>query len=405
MTWRRRAGGGGSVNFDFSTGVLDPRINFTRASSASYFDSTGTLQAANNNVPRFDYDPLSLAFKGFLIEDTRTNTIRNNTCQGAVAGTPGTLPTNVTVPNLVGLTQQITTISTENGITFLGIRFSGTPNATATITIQFETTGIIAAVNAQAWAYSLYLKFSAGSLTNVGQAALVLNQRDSGGTGLGNLSGPSFTIPATNLAASRALSGTLTTNQATIAFLTPQLQIGVTNGQAIDVTLRIGLPQLEQASFASSPIPTSGAAVTRQVDNASMPIPSYNVAEGTIYADFMLEGLTGGQQFPFQIDDNTNSNRILLQVFSDASIRGNQVVSGVATTTIVGPTAVANTLYKMAMGAAATNSKTAVNGTLFGPQTGNMPPVLSFLRFGISASTGALLFGWLKRAGYMPSRA
>jgi len=46
-----------------SPSTLDPRITFTRAdatSCATYFDSTGRLQTAAANVPRFDYDPTSV---------------------------------------------------------------------------------------------------------------------------------------------------------------------------------------------------------------------------------------------------------------------------------------------------------------------------------------------------------
>ncbi|MFM6192892.1 MAG: hypothetical protein ACKPFF_10615, partial [Planktothrix sp.] len=76
------------------TKSLDPRITFTRASSGTYFDSNGVMQLASANTPRFDHNPNTKESLGLLIEEQRTNSIRNNTMQGAVAGTPGTLPTN-----------------------------------------------------------------------------------------------------------------------------------------------------------------------------------------------------------------------------------------------------------------------------------------------------------------------
>ena len=61
---------------DFAnSGRLDPRVTFTRASTATYFDETGVLQSAAIDAPRFDYDPATLAARGFLIEEARTNSL------------------------------------------------------------------------------------------------------------------------------------------------------------------------------------------------------------------------------------------------------------------------------------------------------------------------------------------
>lgn len=54
-----------TLDLNFLVGdTLDPRITFTRADDtlcASYFDSTGTIQLAAANEPRFDYDSATLA--------------------------------------------------------------------------------------------------------------------------------------------------------------------------------------------------------------------------------------------------------------------------------------------------------------------------------------------------------
>lgn len=66
-------GGGPSLDLSFVGGTLDPRITFSRASTATYFDATGTMQTAATNVPRFDADPVTHVSRGLLIEDARTN--------------------------------------------------------------------------------------------------------------------------------------------------------------------------------------------------------------------------------------------------------------------------------------------------------------------------------------------
>ena len=48
-------------------------ITFTRASSATYTDSTGALQTATTNAPRFDHNPTTGESLGLLVEEQRTN--------------------------------------------------------------------------------------------------------------------------------------------------------------------------------------------------------------------------------------------------------------------------------------------------------------------------------------------
>ena len=52
---------------------LDSRITFSRPSAATYFDRNGILRTAASGVPRFDFDPITGACKGLLIEEQRTN--------------------------------------------------------------------------------------------------------------------------------------------------------------------------------------------------------------------------------------------------------------------------------------------------------------------------------------------
>src|SRR4029077_17321879 len=78
------AAGGTSLDMSFvdGSGVLDPRPTFTRASTATYFDASGTMQTAATNAPRFDYDPVTHALRGLLIEEQRTNLLLNSATLG-----------------------------------------------------------------------------------------------------------------------------------------------------------------------------------------------------------------------------------------------------------------------------------------------------------------------------------
>jgi hypothetical protein len=91
-----------SLALDFTTANLDSRVAFTRATSASnpatYVESIGVIAAATNDQPRFDFDPVTLACRGLLIEESRTNImlysqqLDNVVWQKAGLNTTGTPP-------------------------------------------------------------------------------------------------------------------------------------------------------------------------------------------------------------------------------------------------------------------------------------------------------------------------
>lgn len=63
-----------SILLDFANSkTVDPRITFTRASTATYFDALGIMRTAAVNAPRIHHDPMTGACKGLLVEETRTN--------------------------------------------------------------------------------------------------------------------------------------------------------------------------------------------------------------------------------------------------------------------------------------------------------------------------------------------
>ena len=77
---------------NFLSGTLDSRVTFTRSTVATYVGSNGLLQTAAINAPRFDYDPVTLALKGLLIEEGRANLLVNSLINGTILSTQ-----NVTV--------------------------------------------------------------------------------------------------------------------------------------------------------------------------------------------------------------------------------------------------------------------------------------------------------------------
>jgi hypothetical protein len=72
---------------DFTTGVLDSRITFTRSTTATFTGSDGLIQSAAINAPRFDYNPSTLVCSGLLIEEQRTNLLLNSLIDGTTLST------------------------------------------------------------------------------------------------------------------------------------------------------------------------------------------------------------------------------------------------------------------------------------------------------------------------------
>jgi hypothetical protein len=69
------------LNFT-NTSTLDPRITFTRSTTATFTGSNGLIQTAAIDAPRFDYNPTTLASLGLLIEEQRVNLLLNTSVLG-----------------------------------------------------------------------------------------------------------------------------------------------------------------------------------------------------------------------------------------------------------------------------------------------------------------------------------
>ena len=85
------------LNFMFP-GTLDPRITFTRAHGGIH-RREWFIQMAAVNAPRWDYDPVTNALRGVLIE-ARTNLLLNSADLSNAVWVPGNL--NVALPVVTG---------------------------------------------------------------------------------------------------------------------------------------------------------------------------------------------------------------------------------------------------------------------------------------------------------------
>jgi hypothetical protein len=262
-------------------------VTFTNSSPAWGFNSSGILVQPTANVPFIEYDPATGACLGWRVWDAVTNSIRNNTMVGAVAGTPGTLPTNWSTSLPAGLTRQVVGVGAVNGIEYIDIRFSGTPTITSNIQIKPDgNAGAIAATASQSWAISSWVAVVAGSTANLSSPRLALNDYSAGPTYLRTAIYASNVLSAGSTFA--RVSGVNTTGAST-TIVEPLFLFDVTSGLAVDITIRIGLPQLQQSATVGPVVKTSGLTASSTADVASITGAAFagiwNQAAGTIYAE------------------------------------------------------------------------------------------------------------------------
>ncbi len=403
-TWGTSTGRNPTLDLQFAGATsLDNRITFSRGTTATYFNSAGVLTTAGTSEARFDYNPSTLAAQGLLIEEQRTNSIRNNTMQGAVAGTPGTLPTNWTGNATVdGLSREVVGAGVENGINYVDVRFSGTSGTGGNSTLlTFESQTEVVASNGQTWAASAYVKLVAGSLANVALFALGIRYNNSGGTSL-TAQNTTLTPTATFTRYTSAFAAT----DATTAFVNSSLVANFTDNSAVDFTLRIGLPQLEQGAFATSVIPTTTTALTRNADVASMTGTNFsswfNASEGTIFSQSVVSRQVAIAGTGIVLLDG-GAPEIIRLFYRGTGATAFGVTDNSVTQCDLTPTGVlaANAVAKLAGAYKLDDFATSGNGgAVTTDPTGTLPTV-NQLTLGFSS---VYLNGWIQRISYYPVR-
>lgn len=282
---------GPELTWDFTTdGVLPNGATLTRASTGWYFDSSGVLQSAAIDTPRWTYNPSSLVLQGLLVEPAATNVLRNSSGTNAVAGTPGTVPDFWDISGAINnVTRSIVASGTSNGVPYASVRFAGTPSASSSAVIAFEQTTQIAASQGELYTTEAYVRLATGSSMTNATLNLAINEYDGGG---GFLPGGTATTitPTTAALTSQRTVNTHEVLDASAAFVRPRLSLGYTSGNAIDVTLEI-FGNIVLSDEASSPIPTTTVAVTRSADALSIAMD-----DGMYHID--IERLSGTTSLP-----------------------------------------------------------------------------------------------------------
>jgi hypothetical protein len=379
-------------------------ITFTRASGATYFDNTGTLRTSSTNVPRFDYNPSTLAAQGLLIEESRTNLLLYSeqfddasgwtSTRASVSANATTAPTGTTVADKIveGTTASNTHLTFSANVSV----------ATATI----YTYSVYAKASGRTW-FNMQIETGTGAY---GATVPFCYFNLSGAGSVGTSTAATGSITSVGNGWYRCVLVATATTSASITNMRIKLATGDgTESYTGDGTSGIFVfgAQLEAGAFPTSYIPTTTTALTRAADVASVNTlsPWYNATEGTVYTETVLSrqaaiALTVAATF----NDTTLANALNNFYRGTGNTGFQSVVSSVAQSDLNNGVAItANTVAKIASAYKANDFAMSTNsGTVQTDTSGSVPSVTQ-LQLG-QGVVGPALNGYLRRITYYPTR-
>jgi hypothetical protein len=373
---------------DFTTGVLDSRITVARAlNTATRVNSSGLIEGVNANLPRFDYDPITLAPKGLLIEELRTNLVpysqdfSNPTwSKSNVAATADT-----TVAPDGTTTADTLTASSASGFTWQVVSFTGDGDKTMSCFVKAGTaaTSVVQIRDATAIANRGYfiITWTAGVPSVV---------RLTTGTVLGVDAFPDGWYRLRLLA-----SNVVAANSNQYRFL-PDTTAGTG-------TVIVWGVQAENGAFATSYIPTTTTSLTRNADAVTMTGTNfsdwYNAGSGAILARSRQSVITGTRPSIY-ISDGTADNIISLR-----GVAANPELYIKATTDQVqidAGTLTANSRFGLVGAWTTDNCAAAINGGAAVTDTSATIPTVDRMLIGSDGTN--YLNGQVERISYWPQR-
>lgn len=373
------------------------------ASLDAYVPNNGAAPtAAAYYGPRLDYDPVTLAAKGLLVEEARTNALtysntfdnaawvqsRATVTANAATAPDGTAAADLMVPTAVLGTHRVYQTGVSNLAT-------------------------------QNWTFSAYLKpsgYNGARLmvsdgTETDQARAIFDLTTGAITPESNV-GTTITIVSSSAVAVGSgwyrcsITVSVASSKTAISAWIFSIDAGLSSftGNGTSGTLMWGA-QLEIGSFATSYIPTGAATATRAADVASVSTSQfpYSAIEGAYVANFStFDGISGLNRI-VALTDGTNSNRTEIR---NASASEATVVSGGVTSATLDLTNITlNAVTKAGLVYKASDFAATINGaTPATASSGAVSANVDRLNIGTSATGVSQLNGHIRQITYIPRR-
>jgi hypothetical protein len=403
------------LNFLASTTALPPGIMFSRASSRSCTNSSGTIVTVTSNNPCLDYNPSTLAYIGLSVEAAATNLlVQSSTFTSASWAKSGLTPTITgTAPDGTASANLITEDTTTAAHYFYGTAPLLTAGVTYTASgyLKAGTQRYISmrgeAVGASATYPWITLDTQLGTINANGLVTSSIVQALPSGWFRVSLTFVSFSTFNGNIVFGGSNVSTAPGTGSTLG----------TSYTGTSLTWSAWGAQVEQGYAPTSFVATTSSAATRAGDVAYLPVTGVrgvNGSVGSLFAQFIYEApcpTTGGcyaRWLAFNDGNNPNAGTewgfatgAAYPTFGSNVVAAN-AVSGGATTVVT--SAVAGNSYRYAMSfnpntvPNAANSVTAPNDV-----TGSVPRTLTVLNLNQPQRFQGQASLWVQRVTYIPA--
>jgi hypothetical protein len=359
------------------------------ASLDAYVPSPGPAPTSTAYYgPRFDYDPVTLAPRGLLIEEARTNVVLTSsfvTLAGSAgeqypSGTgwssfanTGGMRTYVASAVFAGA-QAMDVAGVSAARNFIGFSFAAASSTTYTVSFYVESvsdvTGIVA--------------YATGAL----------------GTG-----GTTNSVTAPTAPGRYSYTFTTGTSAGSV-----DLRFGIGASGLNSGSIRISNVQCEAGAFATSYIPTVGSTVLRSADVAALNGSNFsgwfNASEGAFVADFDVGSIDNNRRYIWNANDSGNQRLALRALDVGVSTPLGAVGTGSAVVSLTGNAFSANASTKIGM-AYGSSMALAQNGGL--PATNATAASVSAATLGLGSNIGGsgglqALNGHLRSIAYFNNR-
>ena len=389
----------GSVNSYTGDGTSGIYIWGAQLSDSASLDSYSPVYGAAVTSaayygPRRDFDGATLACKGLLVEEQRTNLLLYSAAfdnvywtpfdvvvsGAAIASPAGSTTTNKIVPNSTSAVHAIRSSSISSG-------------GSRVISVYVYPDGFTKFAVQENYGQTSFAAFDC-----TGAGSLLASAGGGSGATIVKLASGWYrvTMPATQA-----------TNYTAAFFVLPDSYTsgsiaGSWSGDGVKGIYLWGA-QTEDGAFPTSYIPTGASTVTRSADVASVSTQAfpYSATEGTVVVNASSPCIAAIANM-ITLDNGTTQERIRL-LTDVASVKTIVTESNTTQANLSPGSATANTPFKFAVAYKVNDFAAVVNGSAAATDAAGNVPVVNIARFGADSS-GNYLNGHIRQITYLPRR-